>query len=223
VPALILDCDGVLAETEREGHLVAFNHAFAQAGLTLRWTEAEYRELLRIGGGTERLRADPRVPNELVGELHARKTATFARLVADGVCAPRPGVVRLCDEALADDWSVAVASTSAAESVQLVVERVLPRRPVCIVAGDAAPAKKPDPAVYELALRELGCRPTDAVAVEDSRIGLLAAVRAGVSCIVTPSWFTRDDDFREATLIADDLSEIGIADLTACLKHTRSA
>jgi HAD superfamily hydrolase (TIGR01509 family) len=221
VPALIFDCDGVLAETERDGHLAAFNQAFAEAGLALCWTEREYRELLRIGGGKERLEADPRVPKELVGELHTRKTAIFASLVDSDVFAPRPGVVPLCDEALAAGWSVAVASSSALESVRAVVERVLAKRPVCVVAGDAAAAKKPDPSVYKLALRRMGCLPSDAVAVEDSRVGLVAAVQAGVACIVTPSWFTRGDDFEEATRIVDDLGAVGLADLAACLNETR--
>jgi beta-phosphoglucomutase-like phosphatase (HAD superfamily) len=53
--ALILDCDGVLADTERDGHLVAFNQAFSEMGLPFRWSEAEYADLLKIGGGKERL------------------------------------------------------------------------------------------------------------------------------------------------------------------------
>ena len=53
--ALIFDCDGVLADTERYGHLVAFNQMFEEFGLPVRWSPAEYKEKLRIGGGKERM------------------------------------------------------------------------------------------------------------------------------------------------------------------------
>jgi beta-phosphoglucomutase-like phosphatase (HAD superfamily) len=49
--ALILDCDGVLADTERDGHLVAFNQTFEELGFPFRWSEEEYADLLKIGGG----------------------------------------------------------------------------------------------------------------------------------------------------------------------------
>ena len=40
--ALIFDCDGVLADTERFGHLPAFNQMFAEFGLPVQWSEEEY-------------------------------------------------------------------------------------------------------------------------------------------------------------------------------------
>jgi HAD superfamily hydrolase (TIGR01509 family) len=224
--ALVFDCDGVLAETERDGHLVAFNEAFAEAGLAVRWSEAEYAERLKTGGGKERiaqmltpsfvaehgLPADPGAQAEWAAWLHTRKTAVFRRLVDEGRLVPRPGVTRLADEAHAAGWATAVVSTSAEEAVRAVLEHVAgPDRAArsLVVAGDAVPAKKPDPAVYELALRRLGVRPADAIAVEDSRIGLLAAVAAGVRCVVTVSSFTRGEDFSEAALVTTHLGDPG--------------
>ena len=55
MPALIFDCDGVLADTERDGHRPAFNETFAEVGLPVRWSEEEYGEKLKIGGGKERM------------------------------------------------------------------------------------------------------------------------------------------------------------------------
>ena len=54
--ALIFDCDGVLVDTERDGHRVAFNEAFARKGLAARWSVEEYGELLKVAGGKERMR-----------------------------------------------------------------------------------------------------------------------------------------------------------------------
>ena len=53
--ALVLDCDGVLADTERYGHLVAFNQTFEEFGLPVRWSVADYQQKVRIGGGKERM------------------------------------------------------------------------------------------------------------------------------------------------------------------------
>src|SRR5262249_30992666 len=80
--ALIWDVDGTLAETERDGHRVAFNDAFAAANLPWRWSVERYGELLAISGGYERLLHDiaqrndaPRAAAEreaLARELHRR-------------------------------------------------------------------------------------------------------------------------------------------------------
>ncbi|HXA60128.1 MAG TPA: hypothetical protein VNW94_13275, partial [Streptosporangiaceae bacterium] len=55
MPTLIFDCDGVLADTERYGHLPAFNATFEEFGLPSRWDEEEYGERLQVGGGKERM------------------------------------------------------------------------------------------------------------------------------------------------------------------------
>ncbi|MBV8394883.1 MAG: HAD-IA family hydrolase, partial [Actinobacteria bacterium] len=196
--ALILDCDGVLADTERELHLPAFNEAFAEAGLALRWSEAEYEERLKTAGGKERLaEIAPSLGIEdavaWAAELHTRKTAIFKRRLAAGDLEPRPGIVSLVDEVLAAGMRIAVASTSAEKSVRGVVRRVLGDRPVLVVAGDVVPAKKPDPAIYLLALRELGVDAAEAVAIEDTRNGVLAAAGAGIACVAAPSSFTHGD------------------------------
>ncbi len=91
--ALILDCDGVLADTERDGHLPAFNQTFAEFGLPVRWSEADYGRALRIGGGKERmaalltpelvaaagLPADREAQLAEVARWHRRKTETLRR------------------------------------------------------------------------------------------------------------------------------------------------
>ena len=218
--ALVLDCDGVLADTERYGHLPAFNATFARFGLPVRWTEEEYGEKLRIGGGKERMAGlftDPSFAaavgdadrTQLLLDWHRAKTETFKHLVADGRVPPRPGIARIIGAALDDGWTVAVASTSAEESVRAVLANavgpLIERIPV--FAGDVVPAKKPDPAIYRLALDRLGLAADDTLVVEDSRNGLLAATGAGLRCLVTVNDYTRDEDFTEAVLVVSELGE----------------
>lgn len=227
MPTLLFDCDGVLADTERYGHLPAFNATFEELGLPTRWDEDEYARRLRIGGGKERMAslfADPgftelaAVPEDeqaradLLRRWHRLKTAHFTRLVTGGLLPPRPGIRRIITEALDAGWAVGVASTSATESVSAVLvnavgEQTAARVP--IFAGDAVPAKKPDPAIYLLALESLGADPDDTLVVEDSRNGLRAAVGAGLPCLVTVNGYTRDEDFSEAVLVVSDLGDPG--------------
>ena len=76
-----------------------------------------------------------------------------------------------------------------------------------IACGDQVAAKKPAPDIYQLALRHLGVDPEQAVALEDSRNGLLSAVRAGLWTVVTPTYWTEHQDFAEAGLVLPQLGE----------------
>nr|WP_296071375.1 HAD-IA family hydrolase [uncultured Actinoplanes sp.] len=224
---LIFDCDGVLADTERHGHLPAFNATFEQFGLPVRWSESDYAEKLKIGGGKERMAslfADPEfvaqahIPEgedarmELLLSWHRAKTAIFKRLVAQGRIPTRPGIRRVITGALDDGWTVAVASTSAQESVDAVLENAVgpdAAAKVPVFAGDVVPAKKPDPAIYQLTVQRLGLGPTQTLVVEDSRNGLLAANAAGLACLITVNGYTRDEDFSEARLVVSELGDPG--------------
>ncbi len=226
MPALIFDCDGVLADTERDGHRPAFNQTFEESGLDVRWSEAEYGEKLRIGGGKERmaslltdefvrandLPSDPDGQRELLAGWHRRKTELYKEMVRAGKLPGRPGVARIVGEALNAGWTLAVASTSAEESVRAVLEHVVGEEDAsrfAVFAGDIVPAKKPDPAIYLLALEELGVQPAETLVIEDSRNGLLAAVGAGLRCVVTVSSYTADEDMSEATLVVTSLGDPG--------------
>jgi dihydroxyacetone kinase phosphoprotein-dependent L subunit len=224
--ALVLDCDGVLADTERYGHLVAFNQTFAEFGLPVRWSVADYQEKLRIGGGKERmaslltpefvaaagLPADAGKQQEAVAAWHRRKTAIYTELVTSGAVPARPGVARVVAEALAAGWPVAVASTSAESSVRVTLEHAVGTenaRAVAVFAGDIVPRKKPAPDIYVLALASLGLPADRAVVIEDSRNGLLAATGAGVTCMITVNDFTAAEDFSEAALVVSSLGDPG--------------
>jgi dihydroxyacetone kinase phosphoprotein-dependent L subunit len=224
--ALILDCDGVLADTELYGHLVAFNQTFEEFGLPVRWSVDEYKQKVLIGGGKERLAslltpefvaaaglpADAEEQRAAVAAWHRRKTEIYLDLVARGAVPPRPGVARLVGEALGAGWLVAVASTSAAPSVRATLARAVgaeTARQVTVFAGDVVPAKKPAPDIYLLALRTLGVPADRAIVVEDSRNGLLAAVGAGLTCLVTVNEITAGEDFSEAAMVVSSLGDPG--------------
>jgi len=218
--ALIFDCDGVLAETERDGHRVAFNKTFAEKGYDIEWDGALYQELLKVGGGKERMRhffeqtawpAGTTDKDALIKDLHQRKTDSYMQIVESGELPLRPGVARLVDEAVAAGIKLAVCSTSNERAVNAVVETLLgPERKArfdVILAGDVVSKKKPDSEIYRLALERLALEPTQCVVIEDNRNGLLAARGAGMYCIVTTNAYTEDEDFSEADLVVPELGD----------------
>jgi dihydroxyacetone kinase phosphoprotein-dependent L subunit len=224
--ALILDCDGVLADTERYGHLVAFNQVFTEFGLPVHWNLDDYRQKVLIGGGKERLASlltpefvaaaglpsDPAGQQAAVAAWHKRKTEIYTELVTSGAVPPRPGIARIVGEALAAGWPVAVASTSAEPSVVATLNRAVGPNlagQVKVFAGDIVPRKKPAPDIYLVALDWLGLPAGQVVVIEDSRNGLLAATGAGLATVITVNDLTRDEDFSEAALVVSSLGDPG--------------
>jgi HAD superfamily hydrolase (TIGR01509 family) len=225
-PALVFDCDGVLADTERYGHLPAFNQTFAEFGLPVRWSVADYQEKLRIGGGKERMASlftpefvrEARLPADEAGQQaalaawHRRKTKIYTGLVEAGEVPPRPGIHRVTGEALAAGWALAVASTSAEKSVRATLERAVGADQAAhfqVFAGDVVAHKKPAPDIYLLALEHLSQPADQVLVIEDSRNGLVAATAAGLRCVVTVNGFTAGEDFREAALVVSSLGDPG--------------
>jgi len=222
--ALIFDVDGTLADTEREGHRVAFNAAFAEAGLDWHWSVELYGELLAVTGGKERMRhylaqrrpdwTPPSDLDALIKELHAAKTAHYVRMLNDGEIPLRTGVLRLLAEAREAGVRLAIATTTTAQNVRALLETAPEPGLVdwfeVIAAGDAVPRKKPAPDIFELALAQLDLPPSSCVAIEDSANGVRAALAAGLDAlVVTVSPYTADEDFRGAPLVVDRLGEPG--------------
>ncbi len=217
--ALIWDLDGTLAETERDGHLVAFNEAFHAHALPWQWSVDDYRELLQITGGKERLRhdlatrpgapADPAEREALVASLHAEKNRRYARIVEQGGIGLRPGVRRLLREATAAHVRLAIATTTTRSNADALLARELgpgwPALFAAVVCGDDAPLRKPDPQVYQRCLEWLDLDPEDAIAIEDSYNGLAAARAAGLPVLVTRSVFFASDSHAGAMAVCDHL------------------
>jgi HAD superfamily hydrolase (TIGR01509 family) len=226
VPALIFDCDGVLADTERHGHLPAFNQTFREFSLPVRWSDAEYAEKLLVGGGKERMATllteqfvaanglprDPSGQRDMLATWHRRKTTIYTEIINSGSIPPRPGIRRIATEAAEAGWMLAVASTSAEPAVRSVLEVVVGPELAArfgVFAGDVVAHKKPAPDIYQLAVARLGATEADTLVVEDSRNGMRAALGAGLTCLVTVSGYTGGEDFTGAALVVSSLGDPG--------------
>ncbi|MGE5154410.1 MAG: HAD family hydrolase [Bdellovibrio bacteriovorus] len=220
--ALIFDVDGTLADTERDGHRVAFNAAFAEAGLAWVWDVERYGRLLAVTGGKERIRRfmdeegvilDPALdPDAFIAGLHQAKTRHYVALLETGAIPLRCGVLRLLREAKAAGVRLAIATTTTPENVSALLrysgEPGMEAWFDVIAAGDVVPKKKPAPDIFFLALERLGLEAADCVALEDSDNGVRSALGAGLEAlVVTESTYTEGQDFGGAALVLDCLGE----------------
>ena len=236
---LIFDCDGVLADTERYGHLPAFNQTFARvrpAGAAGRRTST--RRSCSIGGGKERMAQPARRPEFVAaaglpaddagpGRGRSRpgtgaRPRSTPRWSPPGAMPARPGIAPDHRRGAATPAGrLAVASTSAEPSVRAVLEHAvgaeLAGRRSPVFAGDSCRARSRHPDIYLLAVERArrSTRP-DALVVEDSRNGLLAALGAGLRCVVTVNGYTEDEDFTEAALVVSSASATRTASRPRC-------
>ncbi|MGC9162732.1 MAG: HAD family hydrolase [Thiomonas sp.] len=219
--ALIFDVDGTLAETERDGHRIAFNLAFAELGLDWHWDVPTYGRLLAITGGKERMLAywqevDPDAAASadaprLIAELHRRKTAHYVRLVEEGGIGLRPGVRRVLEQARDAGLRLAIATTTTPDNVEALIRATLGAQGMrhfeVVGAGDVVPRKKPDPGIYTWVLQRMGLQPEQALAFEDSSNGLRAAQGAGLRTVITTGTYTHHERFDGALAWLDGLGD----------------
>lgn len=219
IKAFLFDQDGVIVDTERDGHRVAFNRTFAEFGYDFEWSVEEYHALLQVGGGKERMthylntkgfgveiKAEEVL--DLIKRLHKRKTDVFVELIESGALPLRPGVRRIMEEAVELGLKIGVCTTSNERAAQAIAGTLLAGIPLeFVLAGDVVPAKKPDPAIYLLGLERGGWQADECVVFEDSHIGATAAKAAGMHVVATTNLYTESEDLSMADLVVNCLGD----------------
>lgn len=219
IKGFFFDQDGVIIDTERDGHRVAFNRTFKELGFEVEWDVETYHELLQIAGGKERMRHHLResgfgrpVPSEqeeeLIKRLHGRKTDLFIELIESGALPLRPGVKRFMREVNELGLVLGICTTSDQRAARAVSARILADiRFDFVLAGDVVSRKKPDPEIYLLALKRCGLKAEQCVVIEDSRNGVEAAKEAGLRVVATTNPYTEQEDLSRADLVVNCLGD----------------
>lgn len=219
IRALFFDQDGVIVDTERNGHRVAFNRSFQEFGIDAFWDEERYHRLLQVGGGKERMRryfeeegnfrelsADEL--DQKIRALHGRKTEILTEMLRAGELPLRPGVRRTMEAANRRGIPIGICTTSNEKTAETIAATLLAGIELAfILAGDVVSRKKPDPEIYLKAIAKTGISPSEGVVFEDSHIGTLAAKSAGLNVIATVNGYTRDEDMRNADLVLSTLGD----------------
>jgi len=152
------------------------------------------------------------------------------KLIDNGQIPLRPGVLRLIDEAISQNIKLAVCSTSSELAVSNLVNTLMGQDRASkfqIFAGDMVKKKKPAPDVYLMAVDTMKLDKSKCVIIEDSHIGVGAAVAAGISCLVIKSSYTAMEDFTGAKMIVEELGDdastgVALATLTSLLEGASS-
>jgi beta-phosphoglucomutase-like phosphatase (HAD superfamily) len=219
--AVLFDVDGTLADTEQDGHRLAFNAAFKELDLDWNWDIDLYGELLQVTGGKERIRhyMEKHVPAALnksnltdwIASVHKTKTKYFKLLMENGNIPLRPGVARLIHELRREKIKLAIATTTTMENITALLKSTLGEESIqwfdVIGAGDIVPLKKPAPDIYFWVLDQLKLTAHQCIAIEDSENGLKSALAANIPTLVTVSGYTRLQDFNGALAVLSDLGE----------------
>jgi HAD superfamily hydrolase (TIGR01509 family) len=217
--ALLWDVDGTLAETERDGHLAAFNQTFEALGVPWRWSEERYGELLAVAGGRERLLhdmqcqasapADPLARQALAERAHRLKNKKYAGIIAVGKLPLREGVGELLEDCRRAGLRMGIVTTTSRSNVEALLKTHLGKdwesKFAVVVCAEEAPRKKPDPQAYLLALEALRLHPRETIAIEDAPVGVAAARAAGVSVIVTRSHYFPVSEAPDALAVGPSL------------------
>ena len=217
--AIFFDQDGVIIDTERDGHRVSFNMTFKEFGYDFDWDVDYYHELLQIAGGKERMKhhletkgfgkeVKPEEVDELIKAMHKRKTALFIELIESGKLPLRPGIHRFLMEAMEAGLIIGVCTTSNEQAAHAIAYKILSDIKFnFVLAGDVVSKKKPDPEIYNLALSKAGVKPEECIVVEDSRNGVLAGKAAGMHVVATTNVYTEKENLNDADIIVTCLGD----------------
>lgn len=208
IRAIVFDFDGLIVDSEsalirsyediHAAHDRPFDEAFYLRAVGQ--SDCAIDPWLSFGGGVDRA--------ALEAERRARNRAREDDLL------PLPGVVALLDAARAAGLHIALASNSDHDHCERHLDRIgLLDRFAFLACREDVQFPKPEPDLYELVLRHFGLRGCEAVALEDSCTGSLAAKRANMYCVVIPNPVTANHDFAHADRQVNSMREISIADL----------
>lgn len=215
--AIFFDMDGTIVDTEKDGHRVAFNQAFALSGIQAEWSVEEYHQLLQIAGGKERMKfyfqneGKKYLPlekslDDLVQQLHLLKTEIFVSLIETGMLPLRPGIKRIMKEANEKGILLGICTTSNEKAVKAIINSLLADIKIdLILAGDVVTKKKPDPEIYLLALKKTGFSANEVLVVEDSENGVISGKEAYIKVLATINDYTKNEDLSRADAVITSL------------------
>ena len=218
--AVIFGSIGSFSETSRI-QLESFNEALSQNGLKHQWDEKEYIEFLKIQGGLNRLKqVFPESNPQVLEKIHSDKTRLFQQKLAEGESFLRTGFEAFCEMLLQNNILIGLASTTFLDSIDAILKSLntISRENFAFIGHQGLTQRqKPDPEIYEIALREMGVKKEEVLAFEDTRLSLMSPIHAGIKTIAIPGELSSGQDFSEATLVIQQYSDLDLERLNEIL------
>lgn len=208
--AIIFGAIGAFAETSNLQRR-AFNKALAVHGINEQWNTNEYKKLLKIQGGMNRLeKTFPDSDQQLLQSIYEEKNRDFlSGLIEEDHLIP--GFEEFCDDVLNNGMRIAIASTTHLDTIDAILGNMkkITREDFAFIGhGGMVERCKPAPDIYNVALDSLQLKPTEVVAIEDTHANLESAIRAGIEqTIAVPGAFCKEQDYSKAHLVLDEYSD----------------
>jgi HAD superfamily hydrolase (TIGR01509 family) len=209
--AIIFDMDGVLVDSEPLD-FKACNILLEQEGVPPITEEENRTHLLgtTVDETWRRLMGLRRLPRPLA--YYTERYDPIVRELLQEDLGPQPGVLRLLEALRQRKMKAAVASSSLRAWVDLKLSILgLQEAFDLVLGGDEVGRGKPEPDIYLLATQGLGLPPKECIAIEDSPVGIAAAVAAGTYTVAVRTSFTQGMDVSQAHLILDSLESFDLA------------
>ena len=218
--AVIFGSIGSFSETSRI-QLESFNEALSQNGLKQQWDEKEYIEFLKIQGGLNRLKqVFPESSPQVLEKIHSDKTRLFQQKLVEGESFLRIGFEAFCEMLLQNNILIGLASTTFLDSIDAILKSLntISRENFAFIGHQGLTLRqKPDPEIYEIALKEMGVKKEEVLAFEDTRLSLMSPIHAGIKTIAIPGELSCGQDFSEATLVIQQYSDLDLERLNEIL------
>ncbi len=213
--AILFGGVGTLLECS-EIQRASFNEAFTDVGLGWHWELEDYRAMLSVPGGTDRILSyaeqvgEASVDGATAVAIHIAKTRHFHARLREGGLSARPGVNGVIAGARTEGIALAYATTTDRITAMLVLQAIGVEAEAFDVIAHRGLVEnaKPAPDVYQYCLGQLGVQPDSALAIEDSESGVFAARAAGISCIATPGDNTLDQNYADAYIVVSNLADL---------------
>lgn len=208
IKAVIFDMDGVLIDTEKH-----YNAAWCEAARSFGFDfKSEHALLLRS--------LDARLASDLMKDIFGEGFDYFAvrelrrALVAERLqkygLEKKPGIDEILDFLHEKNIKTAVATATPIELTYQHLEKIgVKDKFDKIVSAKQVPNGKPAPDVYLYACEQIGEKPCDCIAVEDSPNGIRSAYAAGCHPVMVPD-LTQPEKELEPMLygVADSLLDL---------------
>lgn len=214
IRAIIFDFDGLIIDTESADYH-SWCELYQSYGCDLPFALWE----TVIGKGHDQMEFDPHLhlEEQLKQKLDrdALRLTRRTRMIDIVATQPiLPGVENYIAEAKRLGLKIGVASSSGGDWVKGHLARVgLIDHFECIRCADDVKRTKPDPELYLAVLDVMGIQPHEAIALEDSANGALAAKRAGMYCVAVPNPMTHKLNFDHVDYRLNSMLDMNLAEL----------
>ena len=192
--AVLFGSIGTIAETS-EIQRRSYNLAFKRLSIDCYWNVANYCEMLKVPGGKDRIRnfTIPNIAEDLVDKIHNLKEEIYAGLIEQEDIS-RIEFVEVFHHSKASDLKVGLITTTSETNIKSLSKALEDKVNFndfdIITTSKDCLHPKPNPEIYQNALKKIGVSPCEAIAIEDTQVNLGASIAADINSILYPGEYS---------------------------------